>query len=92
MREGVLLCAVEEKRSQFIEDIEEGGAVKTYLAVTDDVEQGDDVGASGEVLQNLDLSLDLLLLDGLEDLDDAFLVVGDVDSLENLRVFTTTCV
>jgi hypothetical protein len=37
-------------------------------------------------LQDLDLSLNLLLLDGLQDLDDAFLIVGDIDSLEDFRI------
>ena len=58
------------------------------LRVADDVEQGDDVGPAGEVLQNLDLALYLLLLDGLEDLDDAFLVVDDIDALEDLGVLS----
>jgi hypothetical protein len=34
------------------------------------------------------ISLDLLLLDRLEDLDNAFLVVDDIDALENLRVLS----
>ncbi len=42
--------------------------------------------ASPEVLQYLDLTIDLLLLDRLERLDDALLVVGDVDRLENLAI------
>jgi len=50
------------------------------LRVANDIEEGDDVGAAGKVLQNLDLALDLLLLDGLEHLDDAFLVVVDIDA------------
>jgi hypothetical protein len=37
-------------------------------------------------LQDLDLALDLLLLDGLEDLDDALLLVGHADALEDLAV------
>jgi hypothetical protein len=34
-------------------------------------------------LQDLDLSLYLLLLDRLENLDDTFLVVNDVDAFED---------
>lgn len=64
----------------------------THLCVPDDVEKRDDVGSSSQVLQNLDLALDLLLLDGLEDLDDALLVVNHIDALEDLRVFTPACI
>lgn len=62
------------------------GAV-THLVIAHDVEQRDDVGAARQILQDLDFALYLLLLDGLEDLDDAFLVVDDVDALEDLGVF-----
>lgn len=41
-------------------------------------------------MQDLDLSLDLLLLDWLKDLDDAFLVVDDVDAFEYLAVLAAT--
>ena len=61
------------------------------LRVSYDVEQGDDVGAAGEILENLDLALDLLLLDRLEHLDDAFLVVDDIDAFEDFRVFASAC-
>lgn len=62
-----------------------------HLTIPDNVEQGDDVGAAGQILQNLDLSLDLLLLHRLQDLDNAFLVVNNVDALENLRVLSAAC-
>lgn len=61
------------------------------LAIPHNVEQGDDVGAARQVLENLDLSLDLLLLDGLQHLDDAFLVVNHVDALEHLGIFSSAC-
>ena len=35
-------------------------------------------------MQDLDLSLDFLLFDGLENLDDALLLIDDVDALEDL--------
>jgi hypothetical protein len=60
----------------------------TYLRVPNNVEKGNDVGSPRQVLQNLDLALDLLLLDGLENLDDAFLVIHHVYSFENLGVFS----
>jgi len=70
-------------------DVLEDERRRLALRVADDVEEGDDIGAAGEVLQDLDLSLDLLLLDGLENLDDAFLVVDDVDALKDFRVFSS---
>jgi hypothetical protein len=60
------------------------------LVVPNNVEQSYDVGAASKILENLDLSLDLLLLHGLEDLDNAFLVVDDVDAFEYLRVLAST--
>lgn len=62
-----------------------------YLAVADDVEKGNDIGPTRKVLQDLDLTLDFLLLNWLENLDHAFLVVDNVDTLEYLAVFTTAC-
>lgn len=70
-------------------DVLEDERGRLALRVADDVEEGDDVGAAGEVLQDLDLALDLLLLDGLEDLDDAFLVVDDVDAFKDFGVFSS---
>ena len=40
-------------------------------------------------MQNLDLSFYLLLLDRLEDFDDAFLVVDDINTLKNFGVFAS---
>ena len=67
---------------------DEGGGFA--LAVADDVEQGDDVGPAAEVLEDLDLALDLLLFDGFEDFDDAFLVVDYVDAFEDFAVFPSS--
>jgi hypothetical protein len=63
------------------------GAV-TNLVVAHHIQQRDDVGATRQILQDLDLTLYLLLLDRLEDLDDAFLVVDHIDALKNLRVLS----
>lgn len=60
------------------------GGHSSYLAVPNDVQQCHDVGATREVLEDLDFALNLLLLDGLQNLDDAFLVIDDVDALEDL--------
>ncbi len=72
-------------------DVFEDERGRLALRVADDVEQGYDVGPAGQVLQDLDLALYLLLLNGLEHLDDAFLVVDDVDTLEHLGVFAAAC-
>jgi hypothetical protein len=61
---------------------------ETHLAIAHNIEQTNNVGASTQVLENLDLTLDLLLLDRLENLDDAFLVVDDVDALKDFRVLS----
>ena len=60
---------------------------QAHLAVSHNVKKTNDVGASTQVLEDLDFTLDLLLLDRLEDLDHAFLVVNHVDALEDLTVF-----
>ncbi len=54
--------------------------------ILDNALQGDDVGATPEIFQDLDLALDLLLLDGLQRFDHTLLIVGDVDGLEHLAV------
>ena len=61
------------------------------MAVSHNIKQTDNVGSTTQILENLDLSLDLLLLNRLENLDDAFLVVDDVDALEDFGVFSATC-
>lgn len=68
------------------------GLGSNHLRVADDVQQRHNVGTSCQILEDLDLSLDLLLLDRLEDLDDALLVVDDVDTLENLAIFSAAYV
>lgn len=62
------------------------------MAIPNNIQQSNNVWATRQILQDLDLSLDLLLLYGLEHLDDAFLIVDNVDPLKNLRVFATTCI
>ena len=61
-----------------------------YLGISNNIEESNDVGPPCEVLKNLDLSLNLLLLDRLQDLDDAFLVVNDIDALKDFRVLSPT--
>ena len=64
-------------------------ARRLRLWVAHGVEKPDDVGTAGEVLQDLDLALDLLLFDRLEDLDDHLRVAPHVHPLKHLTVLTT---
>jgi len=52
--------------------------------ISHNIEESDNVGTAGQILKNLDLSLDFLLLHGLEDFDDTFILGDDVDSFEDL--------
>jgi hypothetical protein len=61
-----------------------------YLRISDDIEELNDVRSTREVLQDLDLSLDLLLLDWFQYFDDAFLIGGDIDSFKDFRVLSTS--
>lgn len=85
---------VDEPRVQCSEisivHILENQARRLALAVTDDIEQRNDIRPARQVLQDLDLALYFLLLDRLQDFDDAFLVVDDVDAFEHLGVFPST--
>lgn len=60
------------------------------LRIPDHIKQSDDIRAAGEILQNFDLSLDLLLLDRFEHLDDTLFVVEDIDAFEDFRILSTT--
>jgi len=62
-----------------------------YLTVPNHIQQRNNIRSAGKVLQDLDFALDLLLLDWLQHLDDAFLVVDDIDALEDLRVLPPSC-
>lgn len=72
-------------------DVLEDERGRLALRIPDHIEQGDDVGPAGQVLQDLDLALDLLLLDRLEHLDDALLVVDHIDAFKHLRVLAAAC-
>ena len=54
------------------------------LIIPNHIQQSNNVGTACEILENLDLSLDLLLLHRLEHLDNAFLIIDNVDAFENL--------
>lgn len=52
--------------------------------VPDDVQQRNDVWATGKVLENLDFTFDFFLLDGFKDFDNALLLIDNIDALEHL--------
>ena len=62
--------------------------ITTDLVVAHHIQKRNNVGTARQVLKDLDLALYLLLLDRLQDLDDALLVVDHVDALEHLRVLS----
>lgn len=59
------------------------------LTVADHIQQSYHVGTTCQILKNLDLTLNLLLLNWFEDLDDTLLVVDHIDALEDFRVLST---
>jgi hypothetical protein len=58
--------------------------------ILNSINQVDNVGTTTKVLENLNLTTNLFLLDRLEDLDDSGIVSLDVDTGKDLRVFTAT--
>lgn len=63
----------------------------SYLLVSNNIQQADDVRSTREVLQDLDLPLYLLLLHRLEHLDNALVVVDNVDAFEDFRILSSSC-
>jgi len=64
--------------------------VPLYLWITNNIVQPDNIWSASQVLENLDLTLDLFLFDWLQNLDAALFIVGDVDTLKDLRVFASS--
>lgn len=58
------------------------------LIIADNIEQGYHVWPTCQILEDLDLTLDLLLLDGFKDLNDTFLVVHNINAFKYFRVFS----
>jgi hypothetical protein len=61
-----------------------------YLRVANNIEESDHIGSASQVLKNLNLTLDLLFLDGLQDLDAALFIVDSVEAFKNLRVLSSS--
>lgn len=55
-----------------------------YLRIPHNIQERNHVGTTSNVLQNLDFSLNLLLLDRLEDFDDTFRGGWQVDGFKDL--------
>lgn len=62
------------------------------LTVTNHIQQGYHVRTTRQILEDFDLTLDLLLLDRFEDLDDTLLVVDNIDALEHFGVLSPACI
>ena len=60
-----------------------------YLSVFDDIQEADNVGSAGQVLKNLDLTLDLLLTHRFQHLNDALLVRSDAHSLKHFGILAS---
>lgn len=61
----------------------------TYNRVSNNAQKANNVGSTCQVLKDLDFTSNLLLLDGLQGLDDALFIVDNVDALKDFRVFAT---
>jgi hypothetical protein len=68
----------------------ENQARSLALTVPYYIQERDNIWPTGQVLEDLDFSLYFLLLDRLEDFNNAFLVVDDIDPLEYFRVFPSS--
>jgi hypothetical protein len=73
-------------------DVFENQTRRLALAVTDHIQQSYHIGTTRQILEDFDLTLDLLLLDRFEDLDDTLLVVDDIDALEHFGVLSPACI
>jgi len=67
----------------------ENQAGSLALIVTHYIQQCNNIRATRQILENLNLSLDLLLLDRLQNLDDTFLIVDHVDAFEYLGILSS---
>jgi len=73
-----------------IVDVLKNEAGSLALRVSHNVKEANDVWPTAEILEDLYLALNLLLLNRLEDLNDAPRLVDDIESLEHFAVFSST--
>ena len=62
----------------------------TYVRIPDNIQQCDYIWTASQILQNLNFSLNFLLLYWFEYFDNALLVVVDVDTFKYFRVLSTS--
>lgn len=60
------------------------------MLISDNIEQLNNVWTSTEILKYFDLPFDLLFLDRLKDLNDAFLIIVNIDAFKDLTIFTSS--
>lgn len=71
-----------------IVDIFEDKTGRLALVIPDNIEKSDDIRSTRQILENLDFTLYLLLLDRLQDLDHTFLIVDHINSFKNFGVLS----
>uniref|UniRef100_A0A0A9E8H2 Cka2 n=1 Tax=Arundo donax TaxID=35708 RepID=A0A0A9E8H2_ARUDO len=57
------------------------------MLISDNIKQLHDIRSSTQILKYFDLSFDLLFLHRLKDLNNAFLIIVNIDSLKDFTVF-----
>lgn len=67
-----------------------GHFCRLYLIISNDIEKSNNVRSSTQNLKNLNLSFDLLLFHRLEDFDDAFLGIHDIDPFKHFGIFASS--
>jgi hypothetical protein len=82
------VCAGSNENRKCSKPSKQAQRQKAYLRISNNIQQSNDIRSSRQVLQDLDLTLYLLLLDRLQHLDDTLLVVCDVDTLKDFRVLS----
>lgn len=60
------------------------------MLISDNIKQLHNVWTSTEILKYFDLPFDLLFLDRLKDLNDAFLIIVNIDAFKDLTIFTSS--
>lgn len=72
-------------------DIFEDQTRRFALVVAHHIQQCYDIGTARQILENLDLTFNLLLLDRLKNLDNTLLVVDDINTLEHFGILSAAC-
>jgi hypothetical protein len=70
-------------------DIFEDKTGRFALIIPNDIEKSDDIRSTRQILENLDFTLYLLLLDRLQDLNHTFLIVDHIDTLKDFGILSS---